>query len=1439
MANIKLRVSPGKAYVNGYKISKNLPTFLSVSKATATEAVINETVGTGYGNYILVSSLLGIPDISLMAPLTIKNAVNWTGAIAGTCRVRAIEKENNIAGVAYRLYIFDVQMTGSYQFDVSAFSIGATVGSQDSYVNIFRENNRSVIHNSNNRSLIFPLPKPRAKSVSNLSLYQQKRYTTTLAAGTTQVTIAGGSGEVFVDISDWIAINAAGTPQSITVTSGSLNSNSATITGFTQAVNDQIVTVIAYTYKAVATLAAKTLQTGNRSYTVAWTAGQQDVVTDMLELDVVDISEIRYNNSTGDIITDKFVLDNGAKDAYYETSKLRLKNNHALSTTTIWVNFTYYEHGQGDYYAPNSYSSGTGSTYDYGNIPTYTMENGDVVDLKDCIDLRPSKGTTGNFSNNSAVPIPIPKQASVLTFDVEYYLPRFDKLVLEQDGQMKYIEGTPAFSPIFPDIPQTAMELYRVKVNPYTLSSKDLTFSMIENKRYTMRDIGKIENRLERFEEMVTLSLLEMDTKNIEVLDENGLPRTKTGFIADNFADQSYTDFNNIEYNASIDPKEKFARPSFSSNNIGLIYDQTLSTNTVLVGDNVYLAYTHADYIGQDLASGTENVNPFMTMGFRGHIKLSPSSDDWKEVEYLGQKVIDGGTRLNTNSAHLWNEHEWNWSGSDLNGLDVGSSTNSRSIVVGETGFTNTTGNNRTGGTITRGVNRTTQTTVNTVVSSETIREVIGDRLVQWAFIPFMRSRLVYFRGEGFQPNTKMFAFFDGIDVADWVKQETYVSFNSHKATEFGNTQLNANGHPNGKSDLYTDGNGIVQGSFFVPSTSAIRFPTGSAEFKLIDITADNEANAISYGSAVYSASGVLDTRQEDILSTRWLEVVGNTSTNTSRVVTSRTAIAIVENRAQDGDGNQDRMENTDPLAQSFTVHESTGVFITKVSLYFKTKSTTMPVWIQIRPMINGYPASDIIVPGSQKLLTSAQVATSLDATLATDFIFDEPIYLKGYTDYAVVCLTDNTDYLLYVSSVGEFVLGTTNKKINRQPFLGSLFKSQNSKTWEASQWQDMKFKLHRASFTSTTGQAVFKNATVPNRLLKPNAITLFAKPTERKKVKVEAKNHGLLVGDSVVLSGVVDSTYATFLNNGGTAHTVTEVDGHSFAFNQSSLPVVTVPRTTGGNAIQITQQYAYNSMFPNLESISPKNTSINFTQIGTSGKSYAGSESPYAHYALEPLRNKANNYFEFPRIIAHATREDQLVNDTSLLVHGNIVTGSNFVSPVIDLQRCGVSIFENIIDNPEPVTSSTSGTNNVVFDVDDTVSGNEGYSTYKAETDALAGSTLAKHITKSISLLSPASGLKIFMAVNKPSAANVELYYKAIMDSVSFDSVPWVQATLDTAMPSDDDGETFREYIYTEGGDTGTLPTFNRFKVKIVFTSSNSSKVPMIRDFRAISLGD
>tara|TARA_Y100000389_G_C17471478_1_gene531670 strand:+ start:18136 stop:22401 length:4266 start_codon:yes stop_codon:yes gene_type:complete len=1421
MSTIKLRISPGKAYVNGYKITKNIPTFLSVNKSTTTKEMTNDTLGASYGQYILLSSIVGLPDINSIPELQINNGTALSGSAVGTCRVRAVESYVDGSNTYYKLYIIDIAMNANKAFDVETISVGPN--NQAWYGNILRENNRTILHNSNAKGLIFPLPRRRAKTVTNLSIYRQKKYTADLAPGATTATITADTGEVFVNGSKWIVCKANSAPETVTVSG--INTSSASISGVAQngGVSNEAVDVIAYTYKASANLAPKSLQNGTRSYSVSWTAGAQDVEVDMLEVDVVNIKSIKYNDINGDVITDKFILDNGARDAFYETSRLRLKNNTILDYLVIYVEFEYFEHGQGDYFAPNSYS---GAGFQYSDIPNHIMDNGAVIDLKDCIDLRSTKGTTGNFSTGSAVVMAIPENGSIITFDAEYYLPRYDKLVVQEDGSFKYLEGTPAFLPEFPDTPTTAMELYRLRLNPATLNSNDLSFSMIENKRYTMRDIGKMEKRLDDVEEAVSLSLLEVDTRNIEVLDENGNTRTKTGFVADNFADQYFTDVSSSEYRASIDPQEQFARPKFNANNIGLVYDPTISTNTIMVGDNVYLNYTHEDYITQALASGTENVNPFMIMSFRGHIKLSPSSDDWKEVEYIGPNIIPGGTRLNTDAAMLWNEWEWNWAGSDLSGLDVGSSI-SQSNDVGDTAFTDVsqfrvrsgwlgTGR-RTFRTTTTGVNRTTQTVVNRVVSSETITEVIGDRLVQWHSIPFMRSKLVYFRGEGLQPNTQMFAFFDGVDVSKWVRQESFTSFNSHKATEFGNTMVAATNHPNGNTALYTDGNGICSGSFFIPSTSDIRFLTGATEFKLTDITVLDDANAISVGSAIFTSTGILDTRQEDILSTRLLEVVGESSVATRRIVTSTTTQRI------------------DPLAQSFTINESTGVFITKVSLFFKQKSSNHPVWIQLRPMVNGYPASDIIVPGSQKLLTSPQVSVSEDASVATEFIFDEPIYLKGYTDYCVVCLTDNTDYLLYTSKVGDFVLGSTEQKINRQPFMGSLFKSQNSVTWEAAQWQDMKFKLHRAKFTPTAGVAGFKNANVPNRLLTSDPILLFGKASARTNVKVTAPNHGLLVGDSVVISGVVDSAYASFINNGGTAHTITEVDVNSFAFNMSTIsPVLNVEKITGGNAVSITPQYIYSTLWPNIEKISPVSTSVTFSHIGTSGKSYAGNESPYAHYSSEFLKLKSNNYYETPRVIAHPTKELSLTNNTSLRITGNMETSSNFVSPVIDVQRASVNLIENVIDNPVDVATVTTGTNNVVFD--STTSGQE---KFKSETDPLVGSAASKHITKSVTLLATAQGLKVFIGANRPSVCGMDLYYKAIMGEKSYDTVNWVKADPDTIMPPDEDPTVFRDYVYTIGGDTGTLPDFTKFKLKIVFTSSNSSKIPTIRDLRAISLGD
>src|SRR5210317_554903 len=102
---------------------------------------------------------------------------------------------------------------------------------------------------------------------------------------------------------------------------------------------------------------------------------------------------------------------------------------------------------------------------------------------------------------------------------------------------------------------------------------------------------------------------------------------------------------------------------------------------------------------------------------------------------------------------------------------------------------------------------------------------------------------------------------------------------------------------------------------------------------------------------------------------------------------------------------------NKNPLAQSFYVDEPTGIYITKVDLYFAERDTNFAVSLQIRPMINGYPSSSEILPSSTVVIPGNLVNTSSDASTPTSFEFDEPLYLKGLIDYALVITANSENY--------------------------------------------------------------------------------------------------------------------------------------------------------------------------------------------------------------------------------------------------------------------------------------------------------------------------------------------------------------------------------------------------------------------------------------------
>ena len=170
-----------------------------------------------------------------------------------------------------------------------------------------------------------------------------------------------------------------------------------------------------------------------------------------------------------------------------------------------------------------------------------------------------------------------------------------------------------------------------------------------------------------------------------------------------------------------------------------------------------------------------------------------------------------------------------------------------------------------------------------------------------------------------------------------------------------------------------------------------------------------------------------------------------------------------------------------DPLAQSFFVGPGTGIYVTKVDLYFGSKDEFLPVSVQLRTMQLGMPTTEII-PFGEVVLDPDDVNVSDDGSVVTTVTFPSPVYLPGGKSYAIVLLSTSNDYTAWISRMGEVDVQTKNKPeseqvvVSSQPTLGSLFKSQNGETWNPSQYEDLKFTLYRAEFKQRTGNINFVN---------------------------------------------------------------------------------------------------------------------------------------------------------------------------------------------------------------------------------------------------------------------------------------------------------------------------------------------------------------------------
>ena len=284
---------------------------------------------------------------------------------------------------------------------------------------------------------------------------------------------------------------------------------------------------------------------------------------------------------------------------------------------------------------------------------------------------------------------------------------------------------------------------------------------------------------------------------------------------------------------------------------------------------------------------------------------------------------------------------------------------------------------------------------------------------------------------------------------------------------------------------IVTDRLGQYRGAFFIPSSTVDtnpRWKTGTRTLRFTTNENDSRLQGTVDSSAQveFTASGTLNTIQEQIISVRNADVVNDTTTQTTDFPDTR------EETRQIG--------WWDPLAQSFLVTERAGVFITSIDVYFQTKDDTTPISMQIRRMENGYPTTAIL-PFSDVTINPEDVQLSDTGQVATKFTFPSPVYIPASQEHCFVLFSDSNEYKVWIARMGELDI-TGDRTISEQPYAGVLFKSQNATTWTADQYEDLKFTVHKAKFdTTVTSRVTLNNAKLARGnkgviTLSPDAIT-------------------------------------------------------------------------------------------------------------------------------------------------------------------------------------------------------------------------------------------------------------------------------------------------------------------------------------------------------------
>jgi len=505
-----------------------------------------------------------------------------------------------------------------------------------------------------------------------------------------------------------------------------------------------------------------------------------------------------------------------------------------------------------------------------------------------------------------------------------------------------------------------------------------------------------------------------------------------------------------------------------------------------------------------------------------------------------------------------------------------------------------------------------------------------------------------------------------------------------------------------------------------------------------------------------------------------------------------------------------------DPVAQTFFVDAVThpkGMYAHSIDLMFKKKDTTtfQPFTIQLRPTINGYPHSSLIHSGAaigqvslkpNQINTVSGVGSDIpvftNANHYTRFEFPVPVFLLP-GEHAIVLFTSSDDYQVFISEIGGTRLDGSDRRVEKQPYAGSFFKSQNGSTYTPYQDIDLMFRLNACLFTTGTTSLVLENV-LPSANIQYDLIKVSTQELAFKDTSIDY--FFKLTSNT---TGVTDASYTNIIAN------------QDIVLDERKVVLSTA---NGTLIVKADLGTTDNTISPVIDTtrvhaIGVKNI-INDCGLSSENFTITNGGSSYSSNATVTITSGTGT----------GAAAVGVANVTSGKIESIVVTSG------------GLGYTENV----SAVLSGGGGSGATV--------------TVASETNSKGGPALARYITRKVNLADgfDANMIRVYLTANQPSETTIEVYYKIVADEdpTLFENRPYVRMlnvqqgdeTKLNSSKSEVDTD-YLEYLFIPKTSTTsyvgidnavTYPLFKTFAIKIVLRTSNPAYIPIVRDLRALA---